>query len=230
MPDLRLTERDQHLLRRLIDSDPVPGSPIPEPHVLEMIAEFVRCDSLVVVLCENGGPVLAEADVPPQPVPDGGGHDTLYVGTMHWGRRPLEAERCGALIGMADGVAVGFRNGPNAVAQIGLGREKVRFSDRDLAAIDLLYPVFKSHLRTRPTPSLPASLTVAERRVLNHVSTGLSNDEVAERLFIAPSTVGKHLENIYRKLGVTNRMAAVVALRGSTLIDPERAHLVETAG
>ncbi len=33
--------------------------------------------------------------------------------------------------------------------------------------------------------------------------------------FIATSTVRKHLENCYRKLGVTNRVAAIARLRGS---------------
>jgi DNA-binding NarL/FixJ family response regulator len=43
----------------------------------------------------------------------------------------------------------------------------------------------------------------------------LSNAEIAEQLVVAPCTVGKHLENAYRKLGVTNRLAAVHALEPS---------------
>ena len=39
--------------------------------------------------------------------------------------------------------------------------------------------------------------------MLNHVAAGRSNSQIAERLFVAPSTVRKHLENIYSKLGVT---------------------------
>ena len=103
------------------------------------------------------------------------------------------------------------------------------YTRRDLAVLDLLGPVLQRHLRTVPTPALPACLTVAERRVLNHVAAGRSNSQIAQRLFVAPSTVSKHLENIYSKLGVTNRMAAVVAVRGAPLTDPERVLQVETA-
>ena len=48
--------------------------------------------------------------------------------------------------------------------------------------------------------------------MLQHVAAGMTNAEVAQRLFVAPSTVRKHLENAYRKLGVSNRLAAVSAL------------------
>lgn len=49
--------------------------------------------------------------------------------------------------------------------------------------------------------------------MLELVASGASNAEVAERLSISVSTVRKHLEHCYRKLGVTNRTAAVAALR-----------------
>jgi len=232
MPDVILTERDQHLLRTLMDSEPVPGSPIPERRVLELIGELVPSDEVLAVLRENGGPLLSFAGVPS----GAGDFDddpsrwcTLKVGTMHWSRHPKEAAACQVLVDMSDSVAIGFRNGSSAVAQIGIFRAKHMYTRRDLAVLGLLGPVLKRHLRTEPTPALPASLTVAERRVLNHVAAGRSNSEIAERLFVAPSTVRKHLENIYSKLGVTNRMAAVVAVRGAPLTDPERVRQVETA-
>lgn len=233
MPDVVLTERDQHLLRMLMDSEPVPGSPIPERRVLEMIGELVPSDGVIVVLRENRGPMLALAEVPSvaddlddDPPSDWG---TLEVGTTHWSRHPRKAEACGALDGFTDAIAVGFRNGSNAVAQIGIGRVNHVYTPRDLAVLDLLGPVLRRHLRTEPTPTLPGSLTVTERRVLNHVAAGRSNSQIAECMFVAPSTVRKHLEHIYAKLGVSNRMAAVVAVRGAPLTDPERVRQVETA-
>ena len=230
MPDLVLNEREQKVLRSLMASEPVPGSPIPEKHVLELVADFIPCDVIAAVLMEKDRR-LAFVDVP------GGYYDrdddsgcTLYVGTIHWSRVPLQAEACGALDGLTDGVAVGFRNGPSAIAQIALDREKSMFTERDLAKVELLWPVFQRHLRNRPTTTLPASITVQERRVLNHVATGLSNEEIAAALFIAPSTVRKHLENAYRKLGVTNRLAAVVRMRGEPFVDPDAGERIERTG
>jgi DNA-binding CsgD family transcriptional regulator len=52
-------------------------------------------------------------------------------------------------------------------------------------------------------------LTRRELQILAWVARGKSNVEVAETLWIAPSTVRKHLEHIYGKLGVRTRTAAV---------------------
>jgi DNA-binding CsgD family transcriptional regulator len=51
-------------------------------------------------------------------------------------------------------------------------------------------------------------LTAREREILGHVARGLQNDAIALDLGIAPATVAKHLERVYRKLGVPNRTAA----------------------
>ena len=80
-----------------------------------------------------------------------------------------------------------------------------------------------------PTTALPAVLTVAERRVLQLVATGLSNAEVAARLTVSQSTVRKHLEHSYRKLGATNRVTAVRRFEGWLAEEPERAARVASA-
>jgi len=51
-------------------------------------------------------------------------------------------------------------------------------------------------------------LTARENEVLLWLAAGKSNSEMAEILGVSPSTVGKHLERIYEKLGVENRTAA----------------------
>ena len=233
MPDLRLSERQRHLLRTLIGSEPVPGSPMPEKHVLEMIAELVPCDAIGAVLMDHQAGPRAAVSLPRgyhECEFDSDATDTYYVGMMHWSRNPQAAEECRALNGLVDAISVGFRNGSTAVAQITVAREKSEFSDQDLAVLELLWPVFQRHLRTELTTTLPPTLTVAERRVLNHVSAGLTNSQVAECLFFAPSTVRKHLETPTRKLGVTNRLAAVTVLRGSPLEDPRALDQTPSAG
>jgi DNA-binding NarL/FixJ family response regulator len=124
-----------------------------------------------------------------------------------------------AAVGVVDGVAIGFRNGCDHVAQLWLVRETTRFSQQDFAMLTLLGPILQRLLRERPTPQLPATLTVQERRVLMHVAAGRSNADIARDLFIAEGTVRKHLEHSYRKLGVTNRMSAVARMQGRDLTD-----------
>jgi DNA-binding CsgD family transcriptional regulator len=62
-------------------------------------------------------------------------------------------------------------------------------------------------------------LTAREREVLGLVALGKTNAEIAGRLWLAPSTVRKHLENVNAKLGVTTRTAAVARVLG--LVDAE---------
>lgn len=62
-------------------------------------------------------------------------------------------------------------------------------------------------------------LTAREREVLAWVARGKTNVEIAQLLWLAPKTVGKHLENVYAKLGVSTRTAAVARCFG--LIDVE---------
>jgi DNA-binding CsgD family transcriptional regulator len=62
-------------------------------------------------------------------------------------------------------------------------------------------------------------LTRREHEVLTFVARGKTNAEIAQLLWLAPSTVRKHLENVYAKLGVNTRTAAVARFLG--LIDAE---------
>ena len=63
----------------------------------------------------------------------------------------------------------------------------------------------------QPAPSArghPAELTPREVEVLGLVAEGLTNPQVAQRLFLSPRTVQRHLNSVYRKLGVSSRSAA----------------------
>lgn len=58
-------------------------------------------------------------------------------------------------------------------------------------------------------PPAPAALTPREREILQIIGKGLSNREAAEVLGCSRATVRTHLEHIYEKLEVTNRVEAV---------------------
>lgn len=57
----------------------------------------------------------------------------------------------------------------------------------------------------RPAYSPEDLLTVREREIVRQVAFGLHNAEVATRLAISAGTVRKHLEHVFRKLGVRRR-------------------------
>lgn len=61
-------------------------------------------------------------------------------------------------------------------------------------------------------------LSNRELEVLHLVDRGLSNGEIAKKLFVAPSTVKTHLENVYDKLGVRRRTQAVSIAREQGLL------------
>lgn len=53
------------------------------------------------------------------------------------------------------------------------------------------------------------SLSKREKEVLSFYAQGLTYSQLAEKLAISPATARKHIENIYKKLQVHNKMEAV---------------------
>lgn len=70
-----------------------------------------------------------------------------------------------------------------------------------------------------PVSLAPNGLSEREVEVLALISRGLTNREMAERLFISPKTVGRHVENIYTKIGVSSRAAAAIYAMEHRLLD-----------
>jgi DNA-binding CsgD family transcriptional regulator len=106
------------------------------------------------------------------------------------------------------------------------------FSPDDLALLDVLHRLLvgldrqTAALRRVAGPADAAQLVEAvgltprELTVLGLVAEGLTAAAVARRLALAESTVHKHLHNAYRKLGVRDRLAAVLRAQQLGLVPP----------
>jgi DNA-binding NarL/FixJ family response regulator len=63
-------------------------------------------------------------------------------------------------------------------------------------------------LSIRPSDNLPA-LTKREKEILQLISEGLTNHQIAEKLFISPLTVDSHRKNLLTKLNVNNTASLI---------------------
>jgi DNA-binding NarL/FixJ family response regulator len=95
---------------------------------------------------------------------------------------------------------------------------------RQLAAGDtVLSPsvvgtVFEALRKTPGSPDEadgPASLTEREQEIMNLISQGLTNRDIAERFVLSEKTVKNHVNRIYSKLGATNRAQATALWLGT---------------
>ncbi|NBC30941.1 MAG: hypothetical protein GVY29_13230 [Spirochaetes bacterium] len=105
-----------------------------------------------------------------------------------------------------------------------LDREVQLLSSFAIAAYCLPWSVVMIHGQTRylargesgaPVPEAFASdyrLTPREREIVAALARGLSNTEIAESHYVSLKTVETHLYNVYRKVGVKNRVGLVNAL------------------
>jgi DNA-binding CsgD family transcriptional regulator/tetratricopeptide (TPR) repeat protein len=68
----------------------------------------------------------------------------------------------------------------------------------------------------------PGRLTRRELDVLDLVAVGMTDNEIAERLFISPRTVGTHISNMLNKTTTNNRVELATWAIGNEIVSPER--------
>jgi DNA-binding NarL/FixJ family response regulator len=94
-----------------------------------------------------------------------------------------------------------------ALAHRGLGNDELAAADA--ATAENIY----AQLGVEPAQvcgtAVPGGLTKREVEILRRVAAGATNRQVADQICISEKTVGRHLANIYAKLGVSSRTAAV---------------------
>jgi DNA-binding NarL/FixJ family response regulator len=79
---------------------------------------------------------------------------------------------------------------------------------------------FATRARSPVPPAGLGELTAREREVAGLVASGLSNDEIARRLFVSQSTVKTHVARAMMKLGARDRAQLVVVAYESGLVRP----------
>lgn len=216
------------------DSDQLPV------RILETVAALVDCDFLTynaVDLSTGSATIHSTGPAPePQAAHDFAAHAienpalahqqltrdltpvriSDFITTRQFRRRAIY-ELVYRPLGVEFQLALGVAVGPDQVVGIALNRGQHDFSARDVAVLELLRPLLhqihlssSAHVRDGATRS---RLTARQREVLALLAGGASNAMIAGRLHVSEKTVAKHLEHIYRELGVRNRTSAAARWR-----------------
>jgi DNA-binding CsgD family transcriptional regulator len=106
---------------------------------------------------------------------------------------------------------VGYRS-PRGAVHLVCARSRVDFTPRELLLLDVVGAVL-GPASSDPAPAPQRSpaelgLTTREAEVMEQVARGRSNSVIGAELGIAAGTVKKHLDNVFAKLGVRNRIQA----------------------
>jgi DNA-binding CsgD family transcriptional regulator len=138
---------------------------------------------------------------------DVGGRDELRQSVRHFAAARLPLERARAQVALAEACAAA--DSGTALAEAREAAETFAWLDA-ADELDRASAVLRSVGGRRPPPMSGSEdlLTAREHEVLVLVADGLSNPEIADRLFLSRKTVAHHVSNVLAKLGVRNRAEA----------------------
>ena len=224
---------------------PAPFTPELLDRLIEVVgceyASFSEVDDALGV--ERG--YVASSTEPPMPVDDGWWESPRTVALRRYrcanGGRPVivladvldrDQRTCAEFnfnfrdYGVCDEIHVDLDSARTWFAALNLGSER-DFGPRERLIVHLLLPhltgLYRSAELRRRLGVITAAfdtdttdrLTRRECEVMLWVAGGLSNAEIASVLVVERSTVRKHLEHIYEKLGVRSRTAALAKVRAA---------------
>jgi DNA-binding CsgD family transcriptional regulator len=126
-------------------------------------------------------------------------------------------------VGMDQQLSIPYRLAPFQHRAFILGRHGDDFSDEDLQLAGRIQTLLllldrQCAVLQRCSAQTAIPLTGRERAVLALLDDGLTSSAIGRRLAISPRTVHRHLQNIYRKLGVSDRLRAVLVARECGLL------------
>lgn len=146
-----------------------------------------------------------------------------------WGSEAYRAGR--EAIGIDRQIALPLNSLPGQIRGVIMSRDGTGYSGRDLEYAGLarsLLDTVEAHEKvvfSLPALADPAEfrITLREMAVLKLLSEGLTAYAIGRRLNIKEATVNKHKENLYRKLGVHDRVMALRRARSLDLLPADRA-------
>jgi two-component system, NarL family, competent response regulator ComA len=86
-----------------------------------------------------------------------------------------------------------------------------------ILSIEILKRAFKR--KNNPINQSEITYTERERKILNHLGEGLTNQEISDKLYVSKRTVEYSLTDIFQKLGVSSRSEAVLIAKSEGLIN-----------
>jgi DNA-binding CsgD family transcriptional regulator len=219
MADLLLSASDVAAVRRVLMVE----HPVYETRMrtlLQALHRLIPSDCLGFGLGDAHGFLEMQVNLPEHVYGDLGPHvcdGPLHTGVEQLAVSPYAREELPGLaaLGVRDCLRIGFPLGGGRVAQLFFDRRRRYFGPRDVQVLGMLQPALARLVQPPDQASHLAMLSGSERQVLDLVSRGASNQDVADQLSISEATVRKHLEHVYRKLGVTNRTAASALARAA---------------
>jgi DNA-binding CsgD family transcriptional regulator len=134
-------------------------------------------------------------------------------------------------IGIEHQMGFSLPSPPGQLVAYAVNRGQGDFTEEDRALLAVVMdPINRAVHRARrrqkaqvaleaTAPPAGADLTDREFAVLELAAQGRTNSSIARALGVSPRTIAKHLEHVYRKLGVTSRAAAVYRAVGRSVED-----------
>lgn len=239
MEQLTVTERDLRTMFDVIDRGRQAGPDEVYPReLMRALAELIPADDITFQVSRPlDREFIAYEEVTEQDVDPGAGWEDLfwqsywyddvcsrpqrtgdyvsvwkvsdYLSTRQLAKSPIgEWFR---LIGVRSEIAVPFPASGAEDRRLLMFRSDGRdFTERERLLLRMLRPhLIEVHRDLERRRAGIPDLTRRQLELLRLVAAGHSNTQIARRLFVAEGTVRKHLENIYERLGVTSRTAAV---------------------
>jgi DNA-binding CsgD family transcriptional regulator len=121
-------------------------------------------------------------------------------------------------LGVDRALCVALASAGSTAVGIAFHRRGRDFDEGERRLVARVRPALSAAVRdARCATIATGGLTGREEQILRMVGAGAANGEIALALEISPRTVEKHLEHVYRKLGVAGRYAAIASERSSSV-------------